>query len=200
MHNDTISFLFPLLLFAIGMCFIGWPKFVPVLHRHLLMKHGYNRPPDFIIGGTSSPYLLRWYLTPWSRYDRRNPPLWAQITKRLLPNIYLHHFLRSDDDRALHDHPWFNASILLKGGYYEHTRKGERILRTAGSLIFRSPWTAHRVELFRVPYERDAALWFELDCWTLFMTSPRVREWGFLCPKGWLNWQKFGDQNGCGES
>lgn len=28
---------------------------------------------------------------------------------------------RSDDDRALHDHPWVNMSILLEGTYTEHT-------------------------------------------------------------------------------
>ena len=45
-----------------------------------------SRPPDRIIGGKDNPYLLRWHVVP------RNPQ----------QNIYLHHFLRSDDDRALH--------------------------------------------------------------------------------------------------
>ena len=37
-------------------------------------------------------------------------------------NLYLHEFSRSDDDRALHDHPWlFNLSVLLSGTYVEHT-------------------------------------------------------------------------------
>jgi hypothetical protein len=31
----------------------------------------------------------------------------------------LHHILRSDHDRALHDHPWPNASFVLSGGYWE---------------------------------------------------------------------------------
>jgi hypothetical protein len=31
----------------------------------------------------------------------------------------LHHILRSDLDRALHGHPWDNASLLLRGGYWE---------------------------------------------------------------------------------
>ena len=33
--------------------------------------------------------------------------------------MYLHLFLRDDDDRALHDHPWDNASFLLTEGYVE---------------------------------------------------------------------------------
>jgi hypothetical protein len=48
-----------------------------------------SRPPDFVIGG-DSPYMLRWWIIPRNKFF----------------NIYLHRFLRSDDDRALHDHPW----------------------------------------------------------------------------------------------
>lgn len=31
----------------------------------------------------------------------------------------VHKVMRSDHDRALHDHPWHNASIVLEGGYWE---------------------------------------------------------------------------------
>lgn len=31
----------------------------------------------------------------------------------------VHQILRSDHDRCLHDHPWDNASFVLKGGYWE---------------------------------------------------------------------------------
>ena len=31
----------------------------------------------------------------------------------------VHNIKRSDHDRALHDHPWNNASLVLKGGYWE---------------------------------------------------------------------------------
>lgn len=169
-------------------------------HEHLFHalfnRVANSRPPDFIVGGEETPYLLRWYLSSWSRYDRLNPPLWANITKRLLPNIYLHKFMRSDDDRALHDHPWFNLSILLKGSYIEETiSKGgikRRIERSAGELKVRSPWAAHRVELLR-----DGLL--EEPCWTLFCTGPRVREWGFHCPDaGWVMWKDFVSVEGTG--
>jgi hypothetical protein len=70
------------------------------------------RAPDVIIGGHDNPYLLRWFIIP------RNP----------IFNIYLHQFLRSDDDRALHDHPWPWCSILLRGSYAEWSapRPGSR--------------------------------------------------------------------------
>jgi hypothetical protein len=138
-----------------------------------------RRPPDFIIGGADDPYLLRWWLIPRNRVF----------------NIYVHRFLRSDDDRALHDHPWlFNLSWLLCNRYREWFLSTsvpggprESVVRSAGDVKFRWGPAPHRVELFR-----EATLKGEpIPCWTLFVTGPRVREWGFLCPKGWMHWKKF---------
>jgi len=136
-----------------------------------LIEWARNREPSFVIGGSERPYLLRWWLLP-----RNN-----------LFNVYVHLFLRSDDDRALHTHPWANLSILLKGGYREHTLRGARDMR-AGD--WRLRWTgsiAHRIELTHGP------------CWTLFITGPRYQEWGFLCPQGFVRWQDFTDARDSGQ-
>lgn len=128
-----------------------------------------GRRPDFVIGGDENPYLIRWWLIP------RNPVL----------NIYVHLFLRSDDDRALHDHPWVNCSLILKGTYTEHEIHAgginTRTERKAGQWRWRrSGRIAHRIELTHGP------------CWTLFITGPRYREWGFHCQDaGWVHWKKF---------
>ena len=68
-----------------------------------LARRVMRRPPDFVIGGSDRPYMHPWWLIP------RNP--WF--------NVYLHRIMRSDDDRALHDHPWVNCSVLLEGSYVE---------------------------------------------------------------------------------
>lgn len=142
-----------------------------------------KRPPDFVVGGNDDPYLRRWWLIPRNRFF----------------NIYLHHFLRSDDDRALHDHPWWNLSVLLDGRYVEHTIAAGgvnvRTLRCAGQMKFRNAESAHRIELTDGP------------CWTFFVTGPRIREWGFHCRLGWVHWRKFTNPadngqtigRGCGE-
>lgn len=132
--------------------------------------------PGFYIGGKDDPYLVRYYLLP------RNPYF----------NVYLHHFLRSDDDRALHDHPWWFVSLILKGSYIEHRENGYSY-RRGGSVAVRRPDVLHRVELLRPDGFR------ELPAWTLFFTGPKVREWGFKCPNGWLHWKEFDKRNGCGE-
>jgi hypothetical protein len=120
------------------------------------------RVPDFVIG---EDYLRRWWVIP------RNDQL----------NVYLHDIRKSDDDRAMHDHPWENTSYLLVGGYMEHTPEGT-FERRAGDIVHRTAETAHRLEL--IPGVRAISL---------FVTGPKVRDWGFHCPKGWVHWKLFTD-------
>jgi len=129
-----------------------------------------NREPDFVIGGEDNPYLLRWWLIPRNRFF----------------NVYVHLFLRSDDDRALHDHPWASCSFLLAGSYTEHTIdaggvRRRQVLQTGDWKLRPSGRMAHRIELHDGP------------AWTLFITGPRYREWGFHCPRGWVPWHQFTD-------
>ena len=133
------------------------------------------RRPDFVIGGKDDPYLERWWVIPRNRFF----------------NIYLHRFWHSDDDRALHDHPWTNVSILLKGSYLEHTilAGGVHVAKRyrEGNIIFRRAKSAHRIEVGKVPV------------WSLFITGPVVRAWGFHCPAGWRPWQIFTDARDKGQ-
>lgn len=123
-------------------------------------------------------YLRRWFVIP------RNPWL----------NVYLHDVRKSDDDRAFHDHPWANTSFLIEGCYWEVTPEGS-FLRRAGEVITRPAEALHRLELF----EGAGAL-------SLFVTGPKIREWGFDCPQGWVHWKDFCSEDdssragrGCGE-
>lgn len=139
------------------------------------------RKPDFVIGGHDDPYLRRWWIIPRNRVF----------------NIYLHQLLRSDDDRALHDHPWVNLSVILQGRYVEHTIEAggvnRRVERKVGDMAARWPWRAHRLEVAE-------------PCWSLFLTGPTLRAWGFHCPSGWVHWRDFTAADdvgligrGCGE-
>ena len=121
-----------------------------------------RKPPDFIIGGYENPYLYRWRLLP------HNP----------LFNLYVHCIVRADDDRALHDHPWFWGSYIFKGSYFEITDKGRKRY-DAGSFRIHSPWFRHRLE----PIDSHV--------WTLFFLWFKMRSWGFWCPQGFVHWKKF---------
>lgn len=125
--------------------------------------------PHQIIGSLEDPYLYRWKLLPLNRWF----------------NVYLHKFMRSDDDRALHDHPWFNASIVLNNGYFEHYQDGTVKYQKPGSIIFRGAREAHRIELM---YGRAGT---ELPVWTIFIIGPKLRTWGFYCPQGWRRWTEY---------
>lgn len=134
-----------------------------------------SRAPDFIIGDS---YLLRWFVIPRNSFS----------------NVYLHEIRQSDDDRAMHDHPWDNRSIVLDGEYIEHTPDGS-FRRVAGDVIDRPATALHRLEILDGRPVK-----------TMFITGPKIREWGFACPKGWVHWEDFclpGDSSkvgaGCGE-
>lgn len=132
------------------------------------------RAPDFVIGELEDPYLKRWWIIPRNRFF----------------NIYLHQILRSDDDRALHDHPWWNCSFILKGGYWERT-PAEIVWRKRWRPYFRRATAAHRLIL---PVQIDPLGPVAIKtapCWSLFLTGPKVREWGFHCSKGWRHWREF---------
>jgi hypothetical protein len=152
-------------------------RFTRWLSQHLARRaERVTRPPDFIIGDRADPYMLRWWILP------RNPVF----------NVYLHKFLRDDEDRANHDHPWQSVSISLTESMIEHyvacPRGMEPFQATRfvfpGDVVFRSAKFAHRM----VVPTRGAM--------TIFITGPRVRTWGFLCGKdtaagGWRPWYDF---------
>lgn len=92
--------------------------------------------------------------------------------------VYLHHLHASDEDRALHDHPWAFLTFLVSGGYFEHTPTG-RFWRRRFSLLARPAAWQHRLELVR-------------PTWTLILRSRRLREWGFITPSGWRHWKDYG--------
>lgn len=125
-----------------------------------------------IANGAGDAYMERWILeTP-------------------LGTLRLHHILRSDDDRALHDHPWSFVSVLLWGSYLE-TRflwpDQPRICARRGlASVRRVRWwntcraeAAHRLELDRGPV------------WTLVATTRKTRSWGFWLPGGWVPWRDY---------
>lgn len=129
-----------------------------------------SRKPDFLIGPSNDPYLLRWFITPRGENG----------------GIYLHYFRHDDEDRALHDHPWDSVSIVLSGKYREHLPDGESRIISAGDVVERKAPYPHRLEVIERGY-------------TLFIMGPRFREWGFLCDQGWRHWTRFVDASNPGE-
>lgn len=148
---------------------------------------------EFIMEPDGTVYMIRYFI--WKPKDPTN-------TKS---RIYLHHFIRSDHDRALHDHPWNFESLILWGGYYEIAdrrqipafemipsggiAKWQPLLYNDGqrrenhymrwfpplSRISRKAGWRHKVIL---PEGKKA--------WTIVKVCGKVREWGF-----WIDDEKF---------
>lgn len=195
-----------------------WLPFIPVLVA--------------LSGRTLPPWLTAKLLRAHRRWteshhmDLRIPPneaipvymqRWWRIPRNWATNVYFHIVRRSDDDRALHDHPWLSLSLVLDGGYHEHEiKEGGIHTRTwygPGAMRFR--WhgrKAHRLELKRVGMSdlvREIGHWpigkteeltlgpdglVELPATTIFITGPVLRRWGFHHPTGWVDayeWDAF---------
>ena len=160
-----------------------------------------RRQPDFLIGPNhADPYMRRWWIIPRNK----------------IFNIYLHHMRHDDDDRAPHDHPWWSLSLCLQGHIqeFELVQSGdfsERDYREGNDTYLGNQ--AFRInDIYKGDWKwrgKEYAHFLKLpdgDAWTLFITGPKIRKWGFHCPKGWLPWDKFVDPTdpgkpgrGCGE-
>lgn len=194
--------LFPLYLFLWGFATIC-PRLPEWAVRKLLRWHFSTtaRPQDVRIPSNPSipVYMRRWW----------------KVMRNAYFNIYFHQVFRSDDDAALHDHPWWSFSIVLEGGYYEHRILDGGIHQNtfypAGSVLFRRAGKqAHRLELKREvwigaidPYLQswrlheldnlaldrsgDGELEYERPAKTIFITGPVLRRWGFYHPEQWVD-------------
>lgn len=132
------------------------------LFHNLMNKLGrYRLIPDRKSG---KDYMHRYYL-------------FLKDRKRFPFNVTLHKIVRSDDP-IFHDHPWPYMTIILSGGYYEHTPvfdvDGRQLTevsrwRGPGSIIRRSANEYHWLELES-----------EKPVTTLFFMGPQQKEWGFM--------------------
>lgn len=105
-------------------------------------------------------YVRRWYMeTPWG-------------------SIRLHHWLHSDDDRAMHDHTWAFTTLILRGGYTDMSPSGREHL-VAGQMATRLPRHKHTVVV-------DSG-----GCWSLLVTGPKIRAWGFWRKGKWVKANKY---------
>jgi hypothetical protein len=116
------------------------------------------------LGDAKCPYLYRWVFIFFGF------------------SIRLHHWIRSDDKRFFHDHPWDFTTFVLKGSYRDvspaYTREGIEYHHIdtikAGDRKFRKATHKHYVD---VP---------QGGAWTLLFCGRHKRNWGF-----WIKANQF---------
>jgi hypothetical protein len=148
---------------------------------------------DILRDDTNDLYLRRFFIYP------RNKDLTKNQTK---PRLYLHKFYRGDEDPHMHDHPWDFTSLILTQGYWEEVpgfsglpdEKYTRFDSTYGadgdyryryffprfSLLHRLAEHKHRVIL------KDST-----PVWTLVLTEPKRRKWGFWIRDTFCPWKNY---------
>jgi len=118
------------------------------------------------------PYMYRYYLLFKDKVNEQ------ENAKDIPFNIMLHKICLSDPD-DLHDHPWWYATLILKGGYWEITPDG-RFWRGPGHFRLSAPESLHRIEIPKGNFS-----------WSLFLRGTKIREWGFICDNQWVHHRQY---------
>lgn len=138
-------------------------------------------------------YMGRWWLfNPYSRETHKPALWWCPWSFRI------HHIMRPDEDRDLHDHPWNARTIILRGCYTE-----QRLLDHEDPALFglNVPANAQATEyidrqpgdtaqLLHGEYHRIDKVFHE-GVVTLFITSKWRGDWGFLVNGVKVPWRTY---------
>ena len=148
----------------------------------LIIRRAQRTPYQHIMSADGTEmYMGRWWLL--NPYDRDT----HKARFRWLPwSVRVHHIMRADQDRDLHDHPWDARTVILRGAYLE-----ERLLPDglpATTAIERQPGdtaTLRYGEFHRIEAVSAGGVF------TLFITSPWRGEWGFLVGSEKVHWRDY---------
>lgn len=113
-----------------------------------------------------SEYILRLHMlkTPWCA-------------------VCLHWIRKPDAEPWLHDHPVSFLSLILRGGYAEKRQ----------TLTLEPQYVVHRrFNFMRASiHDRHRIVFCRSNTLTLCFMGPKMREWGFHMPEGWLMWKGY---------
>jgi hypothetical protein len=109
------------------------------------------------------PFQIRWNE---AMGEKGNPYLYRWTFLFFNYSIRIHHWIRSDDDRFFHDHPWNFISIILKGKYVNVTPKGRYPVNAI------SRWKSNALDRHYLEIPKGGA-------WTMLFCGRPYHKWGF---------------------
>ncbi|QGT82960.1 hypothetical protein [Pseudomonas coronafaciens] len=128
-------------------------------------------------------YMGRWWL--FNAYDRETHL--GRI--RWCPwSIRVHHIMRPDADRDLHDHPWDARTVILRGFYKEQRRRFCLAGGHSDLEYWRRPGSTAQLkhgEYHRIDEVSPGGVY------TLFITSRWKGDWGFLVNGVKVAWREY---------
>lgn len=116
--------------------------------------------------------VWRWTLTP-SGYITR-----LHLVKTPWFALMVHFINAPDPEPDMHDHPVTFLSLIVRGAYTE-LRNNVVAVRKWWNFIRASPNDVHRILHVR-PHTT-----------TFCFVGPKVRDWGFHTPAGWVYWKDY---------
>ena len=143
-----------------------------------LIRRAMRTPYFHIKDDDGSVYMERYWL--FNRYSHGSDGAGRRWSD-WLPSIRIHHIMREDRDRHLHDHPWNARTFILRGWYIEE-RQNEflGIERRAGDTATLRFGEYHRIAF--VPKD---------GVWTLFVTGKKRGTWGFKVDGKKVPWREY---------
>lgn len=120
-------------------------------------------------------YMNRWWLfNPYS-----NTSGLCRFPK-LPVSIRVHHILRKDLDRHMHDHPWDARTFIIKGWYVEEREGTGLTVRKEGDTATLNFGEFHRIDEVS-----------EGGVYTVFVTFRYRGTWGFKVEGNKVQWRKY---------
>lgn len=141
---------------------------IPTVAQYLIKRS--QRTPYFHLPG----YMNRYWLFNAYSGDRALDDKTRNEKKHIawLPSIRIHHILRADNARDMHDHPWNARTIILQGFYVERRLEGDKAVP-----YDRNPGDTAAVrfgEYHSIDYVSPGGVY------TMFLTWKYMGTWGFL--------------------
>ena len=159
---------------------------LPIIGSYLIKRA--KKTPYFHLDG----YMNRWWLVPYSYVNQEQgcgpvklldrPVAW--LLQKFGVAIRIHHILRSDDDRHMHNHPWNARTFILRGWYIEKRREDNG----DDSLSFMSMGRIEKLTPADFHTVLDVS---EGGVYTMFVTFDYQWSWGFLVNGETFPWRDY---------
>lgn len=162
-----------------------WRLFAWLVSRkpiaNYLIRHAQRTPYTHLPG-----YMERfWLFNPYCKANGRevSPISW-------LPSVRVHHILRKDQDRHMHDHPWDARTVILRGWYVENRVLSGRCNSCEGCVgtYLRDKGDTAAVNFGQYHTITDVP---SEGVWTMFITFSYRGTWGFEVDGVKVPWREY---------
>lgn len=190
-----------------------------------LIERAQRHPYYHLVNRSRQMYMRRWWLfgqgTDRDRDDRLAHAPYINFPRGRLAHriakhvcIRVHQLLLSDSDRHLHDHPAWNITVVLRGGFYEvkpckqgtkypfhdllriPSRHGIREQDMYVGETSRAIWRGPGAIVFRLPHQRHKiVLPTGQETFTLFVLGKKTNEWGFYRAGVKIPWRQYDSEH-----